>query len=160
DGRGSYDVDGDALTYAWTFGDGGTDSGPTPTHVYADNDSYTVTLTVNDGHGNSSSDTLVVTVRNVAPTAEVAGPPTGVRGQGRAFTFTAGDVSPVDAASPFTYAITWGDGSDVQSVQGPASISVDHVFPASGAFIVRVTVTDKDGGTSAPASRSITVSAA
>src|SRR5205085_1776867 len=27
DGRGSYDVDGDSLTYAWTFGDGGTAAG-------------------------------------------------------------------------------------------------------------------------------------
>src|SRR5439155_9384327 len=36
DGTGSMDADGDPLTYAWNFGEGGTGSGPTPTHAYAD----------------------------------------------------------------------------------------------------------------------------
>src|SRR5205085_2663676 len=142
------------------FGDGGTAGGPTPTHVYADNGTYAVTLTVNDGHGNSDSDTLVVKVTNVAPSAGLSGPATGVRGQTRTFTFTASDVSPVDQAGTFTYAINWGDGSGVQSLKGPASVRVDHVFTAGGAFTVGLTATDKDGGTSTPASGAVTISAA
>src|SRR5262249_7114275 len=159
DGSGSYDVDGDSLTYSWTFGDGGTAAGATPTHAYADNGTYTVTLTVDDGHGNSSSDALVVTVVNVAPTAGLSGPATGVRGQPRTFTFTAADVSPVDQAGTFTYSINWGDGSAAQTVQGPASVNVDHVFTGSGTFAVTVTATDKDGGQSSPASGSIQIRA-
>ena len=159
DGGGSSDVDGDSLTYSWQFGDGGTASGPTPTHAYADNGSYTVTLTVNDGHGNSSTDTLLVTVNNVAPAAGASGPPSGVRGQARRFTFTANDVSTIDQSGSFTYSINWGDGSAVQQVSGTASVAVDHVFTASGTFTVQATATDKDGGTSALVSRSITLSA-
>ena len=58
-GAGSADPDGDALTYAWSFGDGTTGSGVAPTHVYALSGTYTVSLEVSDGCG---SDTDVTTV--------------------------------------------------------------------------------------------------
>src|SRR5262249_47969884 len=59
------DVDGDTLSYLWNFGDGATATNATPTHLYADNGTYTATLTVNDGQGGSASASLVVTVLNV-----------------------------------------------------------------------------------------------
>jgi chitodextrinase len=48
DGTGSSDPDGDALTYAWDFGDSNTGSGATATHNYAAAGIYNVCLTVND----------------------------------------------------------------------------------------------------------------
>lgn len=45
----STDPDGDALTYAWTFGDGSTGSGADVTHTFTAAGSYTVTVTVTDG---------------------------------------------------------------------------------------------------------------
>ena len=52
----------------WTFGDGGTATGSlAPTHVYADDGVYTVTLAVADDDGGVGGDTLTVTVTNVAP---------------------------------------------------------------------------------------------
>ena len=42
------DPDGDALTYAWDFGDGGTSTAANPTHTYTANGKYTATLTVRD----------------------------------------------------------------------------------------------------------------
>jgi glucose/arabinose dehydrogenase/uncharacterized protein with LGFP repeats len=45
----SYDLDGDALTYTWDFGDGGTGTGVDVDHTYAGGvDSVEVTLTVRD----------------------------------------------------------------------------------------------------------------
>ncbi|MBI5000831.1 MAG: PKD domain-containing protein [Euryarchaeota archaeon] len=61
------------LTYSWDFGDGATGTGATPTHVYGDNGVYTVTLTVTDVEGLTGTDTCIVTVNNVAPTAEMKG---------------------------------------------------------------------------------------
>ena len=51
DGSASSDPDGTIANYAWAFGDGGTGSGQTATHTYADPGSYTPQLTVTDQRG-------------------------------------------------------------------------------------------------------------
>ena len=49
DGSASADPNGDALTYSWDFGDGATGTGIAPTHSYAADGTYTVSLVVKDG---------------------------------------------------------------------------------------------------------------
>jgi len=49
DGSGSSDPDGDLLTYAWAFGDGGSATGAMPVHSYTAVGVYDLCLTVNDG---------------------------------------------------------------------------------------------------------------
>ena len=67
DASGSSDPDaGDALTYSWTFGDGGTSTGVTASHTFADNGAYTVTVTVTDTHGVTAQASLTATISNVA----------------------------------------------------------------------------------------------
>ena len=56
------DADGDTLTYAWDFGDGGTSAERTPTHTFTTAGTYAVKVTVSDGRGGSASETLPVTV--------------------------------------------------------------------------------------------------
>ena len=64
---GAQDPDGDSLTFAWDFGDGGTGTGATPQHAYASANTYTVKVTVSDGK-NSGSATGSLDVRDLTAT--------------------------------------------------------------------------------------------
>lgn len=63
DGSQSSDSDGDALTFAWTFGDGANGTGSTVTHTYAADGNYDVALVVTDTkHASSPLATTTATV--------------------------------------------------------------------------------------------------
>ncbi|HTF97774.1 MAG TPA: glycosyl hydrolase [Cellvibrio sp.] len=59
DGTKSVDVNGEALTYSWDFGDGTTGTGATANHTYTSDGSYHVTLTVSDGELSSTAKTVI-----------------------------------------------------------------------------------------------------
>jgi PKD repeat protein len=137
-------------TYAWNFGDGGTASGSlTPSRTYADNGIYTATLTVTDSGGRSATATRVVTVNNVAPTANAGGPYSGAAGASIVLTGSATDPSSVDTAAGFTFAWNFGDGTTGTGAKP------SHVYASAGNYTVTLTATDKDGGKSAAASTTV-----
>lgn len=74
-GSNSTDPDGDPLTYDWDFGDGGFSSAPDPVKWFEALPGvptmYTVTLTVNDGQGNSHQVQSIVSVNNTPPQVEI-----------------------------------------------------------------------------------------
>lgn len=74
---GSRDPDGGGLTYAWTFGDGGTSTEANPTHTYAEAGNYTAQLTVTNPKGRTAVANVPVTVGNTAPTVTIEFPPDG-----------------------------------------------------------------------------------
>ncbi len=61
-GTASRDTDGTIESYAWTFGDGTTGSGPTPSRTYSQPGTYSVQLRVFDDDGASGTQTRSVTV--------------------------------------------------------------------------------------------------
>lgn len=61
-GEGSFDLDGDSLTYNWDFGDGAAGTGKNPQHVYASAGSFTVVLVASDGQAPSAPASAAVTV--------------------------------------------------------------------------------------------------
>ena len=67
DASGSSDPESDTLSYTWTFGDGATGEGVQVTHTYSAAGDYDVTLTVDDGRGESSVQKKTVTVGETAP---------------------------------------------------------------------------------------------
>ncbi|NUK36794.1 ThuA domain-containing protein [Streptomyces lunaelactis] len=64
---GTTDGDGDTLTYAWDFGDGGTSTAANPTYTYKKNGTYTATVTAKDPTGRTGSAGVHVVVGNTAP---------------------------------------------------------------------------------------------
>ena len=71
----SFDASGSSdnveiVSYEWDFGDGTSGTGMTATHTYAQTGSYTVTLKVTDGAGNSDTDTMTVTSAEMNPLAD------------------------------------------------------------------------------------------
>ena len=141
-------------SYSWTWGDGTTGSGQTATHTYATGGSYSVTLTVSDAGGsNSISQTVTV---NRPPTVNAGPDETAVTGL---FYTLSATFSDPDNDGPWSYTITWGDGSRTTgstSSQGTITAGHTYVVILPRNFTIRVTVTDSHGA-SGSASKVVTV---
>ncbi len=147
DGTGSSDDVG-VTSYAWTFGDGGTGSGATPSHTYLATGSYQVTLTVTDGGGlsNSITKTVAVTVPsgNQPPVANF----TVNCNTGKARQCAFDGSSSTDDVGVVSYSWNFGDG-----ILGSVN-PTKHTYATSGSKTVTLTVTDGGGLTS---SKTVTI---
>lgn len=74
---GTFDPDGDALSYAWEFGNGDTSTQENPRYRYRNDGVFTATLTVTDTFGASASKEIVITVGNQSPQASIVSPGDG-----------------------------------------------------------------------------------
>ncbi|HEU5183560.1 MAG TPA: Ig-like domain-containing protein [Gemmatimonadaceae bacterium] len=149
DGRASTDPDGNTpLTYTWDFGDGTAATGAMPSHTYATDGVYTVTLVVTDALGLASAPaTATATIANIAPVVN-AGANVFVR-LGDALSLSSSFSDPGENDGPWAYVVDWGDGtsSSGTALTQSSPLAASHVYAAVGTYTVRVTVTDKDGGT-------------
>ena len=137
------DPDGDALTFAWDFGDGSEPAkGRRARHTYTRSGTFTARVTVTDAAGATASDTVPIVVgdppANQAPTVLVAADPAGGTAP-LAVRLTAAGSDPDGDALSYTW--SFGDGGQAGGSQ------VTHTFAAAGSYTVTVTVRDAGGAT-------------
>lgn len=138
---GSSDSDGSIVSYAWTYGDGGTGSGVTSSHTYTTAGSYLALLVVRDDDGATAATVRQVVVTqpggNQNPTASF----TAMPNSGPApllVNFNAGASTDPDG-SIVSYSWVFGDGGT------GTGVAPSHTYTTAGAYNVMLTVTDDDG---------------
>ena len=142
-GAASMDPDGEALTFAWDFGDGTAAALSAPSHTYATSGLFPVTLTVTDPNGASHVATTAATIANVAPSVSPIAGATILRGETFAGTGTFLDPG----ADQWTATVDYGDGTAVQALAlSDKSFTLGHPYTSAGTFTLAVRVTDHDGG--------------
>jgi DNA/RNA endonuclease G (NUC1) len=158
DAGGSSDPDDGTLTYIWNFGDGSNGTGVNPSHTYADNGSYQVTLTVKDPLGAQDSKSKTVTIANAAPVASGLTASTGIlSGESVFASATFSDAGVNDA--PWSYVFDWGAGNTHEGVAAvqTSAVGSSRSFFNAGTYTVTFTVTDKDHAASVARSTSFTI---
>ena len=132
------------LQFQWNFGDGGAATGARVIHQFADNGSYTVSLTVTDATGQSASAMAAVAVSNLAPMATFGASPTTVN-EGGSYTLSVSNIRDVAADLPSVrVALDCGDGQGYRTVASAASLTC--AAPNEAARVARAQLVDKDGG--------------
>lgn len=154
------DPDGDALTYAWEFGNGDTggNSGTERT-TYAADGSYTATVTVTDGNGGTASDSETITVGTgggggTAPTVSIGGSEAQTVAPGTALPLSATATDPNNGT--FTYSWTASPATGV-TFSAPDQSNTNATFTTAGTYTVTVTATNA-GGQSVTDTVTVTVS--
>jgi PKD repeat protein len=125
---------GTIASYAWSFGDGSTGTGSSPTHTYAHGGSYTVTLTATDNLGFIATPSHMVTITSIAPTIAITTPANGAM-----------YVQHRSVHAAFT--CTPGAGSSVTTCVGPVGQGVPIDTSTVGHHNFTVIATDADGTT-------------
>jgi hypothetical protein len=118
----------------------------------------TVTITASDDAGLMATTSFTLTVNNVAPTATITGAPaSGHSPEGTPINLssTVTDPSSVDTAAGFSY--TWSVTKNGVAYASGSAPNFTFTPNDNGTYVVSLTGTDKDGGTSSVAQTTIIV---
>jgi hypothetical protein len=118
-------------------------------HVFVQNSPHVVKVTVNDGFGQSDTETFAMEVTNVAPTVQ-AGPDAAIH-PGTTFQRQIDFTDP--GADTWAAQISFGDGSAPVTLSNltARTFALSHVYQQIGRFPVTVTVSDSDGASGSDA---------
>ena len=129
-------------------------------HVYAEDGTDTVSVTINDVGGSTTTDTGSTTVADAPLTAAgtTLNSTEGATLAAMVATFT--DANPNAPLSDFTATVNWGDGTNsigtVTENAGVFSVAGTHTYAEEGSYTSVVTISDV-GGSTAQATSTATV---
>ncbi len=131
------DPGNDTLTYTWNLADGTELTGSNVSHTFIEDGEYDVNLIVTDDDGATATQTLTITVNNLAPVVNAGEDRVGDEGSPVAFNASFSDPGIED-----THTIAWdfGDGNTVTDTLDPT-----HVYINNGEYDVSLTITDDEG---------------
>ena len=126
----------------------GPQASPSADCAFPDDSDHTVGVSVDDQDGGVTTDSVVVTVNNVAPEVTAAADDTAV--EGIELTLDLASFTDPGLDDTHTSDVDWGDGTvepgDVTQGSGTGDVSGTHIYADNGTYTVVVTVTDDDGG--------------
>ena len=121
----------------------------TGSHVYTAPNTYTVTISINDNEGQTTSETFTVQV--VVPVIQTI--PTQTVNEGSTLTLTGATFSDPDPIGSYTAVIDWGDGTATTAATitptatpGVFTIDATHIYGNAITHTATITVTDLNGG--------------
>ena len=131
----STDYDGIIVNYTWDFGDGCISFEQNPSHQYADNRNYDVSLTITDDDDDTDVKTKMVAVRNIPPISNFSVEPSSFTTQDSIyFNDTSTDID----GSIVNW--TWDFGDEEVAY----TRNTTHRYSDDGVYTVNLTVTDDD----------------
>jgi PKD repeat protein len=137
-------------SFAWSFGDGSSDSGSVVTHTFTGANTYTVTLTVtNNGGGSTSTSQSVAVSASAPPTGDWVFSPASPS-VGETVFFSADAVKPAPGRTLVSYNWNFGDGTT-----STGSVT-SHSFFTGASYVVVLTVID-DAGQKAALTKTIVI---
>ena len=134
------DVPEDTVTVTWSFPDGTQVEGNFAQYLFVDDGEFLIRVTAEDEDGGLTSESLKVTIENVAPIFTTLERPTQAQeGENLDFVFEATD--PGD--DTIVFHIDFGDGTAPMITQDG---NVSHKYAEGSDFVVIVCAKDEDGG--------------
>lgn len=133
------------LVLTWDWGDGSAaETGLALDHTFADDGSYTITVTLDDQDAGTDTETLAVTVANVAPVIDSTPPSAAL--EGVLYTYQPTVVDPGDEVIVWSISASAPASMTIDAATGLLSYTPDYADALVGTFGIVLTVDDGDGG--------------
>jgi glucose/arabinose dehydrogenase len=153
---GSSDPESAALSYSWTFGDGGVSTSANPSHTYAAEGTYTARLAVSDGVNTTFAAPMQITVGR-PPTPTITAPANGSTFQaGQLISLSGSATDPRDgtlSGSSLTWTVVFhhethehpGPGPFTGSTASFTTPTSGHDFTGNTSYEIVLTATNSAG---------------
>ncbi len=146
DASGTKDLDptGQITSFAWDFGDGSKGTGPKVSHLFIDDGSYSVKLTVTDNEGGTVTNSIIIEVTNRPPVLKLS-PPFSEDSKNqislkKGLNIDLAKSTDIDG-SALSYYYDPGEGEGTGWV---GESSYNYLYSAKGTFTLTVKVKDDD----------------